>query len=177
MLAQNENIYGLLPCRRVSIAAILRWYRSAAPAPMATRWPMLAGRYPVIVPPTPGVLSALGFLYSDVKNEFAQTYSLCAPSTTPTGAQIGDILTKLGRDARAWQREEGIEELRQRRNLRGRCPLGMGHLGQALSDHPPPLQCRCHSRARASLRNRHQGPSIMGSWEPGGTIYSAALPL
>jgi hypothetical protein len=24
------------------------------------------------------------------------------------------------------------------------------------------LRCRCHSRARASLRNRHQGPSIMG---------------
>src|SRR5205823_5622197 len=34
--------------------------------------------------------------------------------------------------------------------------------GQALSGYPP-LQCRCHSRARASLRNRHQGPSIMGS--------------
>ena len=34
--------------------------------------------------------------------------------------------------------------------------------GQALSDYPP-LQCRCHSRARASLRNRHQGPSSMGS--------------
>ena len=30
-----------------------------------------------------------------------------------------------------------------------------------LSDYPP-LQCRCRSRARASLRNRHQGPSIMG---------------
>ncbi len=29
------------------------------------------------------------------------------------------------------------------------------------SDYPP-LQCRCRSRARASLRNRHQGPSIMG---------------
>jgi hypothetical protein len=25
-----------------------------------------------------------------------------------------------------------------------------------------PLHCRCRSRARASLRNRHQGPSIMG---------------
>jgi hypothetical protein len=25
-----------------------------------------------------------------------------------------------------------------------------------------PLQCRCRSRARASLRTRHQGPSIMG---------------
>src|SRR6266516_307758 len=29
------------------------------------------------------------------------------------------------------------------------------------SDYPP-LQCRCRSRARASLRNRRQGPSIMG---------------
>jgi hypothetical protein len=27
---------------------------------------------------------------------------------------------------------------------------------------PHLLRCRCHSRARASLRNRHQGPSIMG---------------
>ena len=26
----------------------------------------------------------------------------------------------------------------------------------------PPLQCRCRSRARASLRNRHQGPSSIG---------------
>src|SRR5258708_34587196 len=31
--------------------------------------------------------------------------------------------------------------------------------GQALSDYPPP-QCRCRSRARASLRNRHQGPCM-----------------
>ena len=33
--------------------------------------------------------------------------------------------------------------------------------GQALSDYPP-VQCRCRSRARASLRTRHWGPSIMG---------------
>ena len=37
----------------------------------------------------------------------------------------------------------------------------IGRFGQALSGYPP-LQCRCHPRARASLRNRHQGPSIMG---------------
>ena len=37
----------------------------------------------------------------------------------------------------------------------------IGRLGQALSGYLP-LQCRCRSRARASLRNRHQGPSIMG---------------
>ena len=35
----------------------------------------------------------------------------------------------------------------------------IGRLGQALSDHPP-LQCRCLTRARASLRNRHQGPCM-----------------
>jgi N-methylhydantoinase A len=73
---------------------------------------MLAGCYPVIVPPTPGVLSALGFLYSDVKNEFAQTFVRTVDEADPS--QIGDILTKLGRDARAWLREEGVDEPRQR---------------------------------------------------------------
>jgi hypothetical protein len=37
----------------------------------------------------------------------------------------------------------------------------IGRQGQALSGHPP-LRCQCRSRALASLRNRHQGPSIMG---------------
>jgi N-methylhydantoinase A len=73
---------------------------------------MLAGCYPVIVPPTPGVLSALGFLYSDVKNEFAQTFVRVVDEADPS--QISDILTKLGRDARAWLREEGVDESRQR---------------------------------------------------------------
>jgi len=35
----------------------------------------------------------------------------------------------------------------------------IGRLGQALSGYPP-LQCRCRSRARASLRTRHQGPCM-----------------
>src|SRR5207253_11318683 len=35
-------------------------------------------------------------------------------------------------------------------------------LRSAHSDYPPALPCRCRPRARASLRNRHQGPSIMG---------------
>jgi hypothetical protein len=38
------------------------------------------------------------------------------------------------------------------------------------------LQCRCRSRACASLRTRHHGPSIMGIRRRGGTIYWAALP-
>jgi N-methylhydantoinase A len=74
----------------------------------------LAGCYPAIVPPTPGVLSALGFLYSDVKNEFAQTFVRTIDEADPN--QIGDILTRLGREARAWLRDEGVEESRQRLN-------------------------------------------------------------
>src|SRR5260370_1419399 len=45
--------------------------------------------------------------------------------------------------------------------------------GQALSDYPP-RQCRCRSRARASLRNRHRGPSIMG-FEDGWNNLSGGL--
>src|SRR5262245_40643572 len=37
----------------------------------------------------------------------------------------------------------------------------IGRLGSSASDYPP-RQCECRSRARASLRNWHQGPSIMG---------------
>jgi hypothetical protein len=35
----------------------------------------------------------------------------------------------------------------------------------------PPAQCRCRSRARASLRNRHQGPSTMGFEEGWNNLY------
>jgi N-methylhydantoinase A len=72
----------------------------------------LARCYPVIVPPTPGVLSALGFLYSDVKNEFAQTVVRMIGDSEP--GQIGDILLRLGRDAIRWLRDEGIDEPNQR---------------------------------------------------------------
>ena len=69
---------------------------------------ILGGCFPVIVPPTPGVLSALGFLYSDVKNEFAQTFVRIIDETE--SSQINEILTKLGRSARIWLQEEGIPD-------------------------------------------------------------------
>jgi N-methylhydantoinase A len=111
----NENMFGAL--RLVTVQKGLD-PRDFALVPFGGAGPlhgnamaMLAGCYPVIVPPTPGVLSALGFLYSDVKNEFAQTFVRTMDDTDPS--QIGDILSKLGRDARAWLREEGIDEASQ----------------------------------------------------------------
>ena len=73
---------------------------------------ILAGCYPVIVPPTPGVLSALGFLYSDVKNEFAQTFIRTLDDVEP--GQMVDILTSLGGNAADWLREEGIPPEQQK---------------------------------------------------------------
>jgi N-methylhydantoinase A len=114
----NENMFGAL--RLVTVQKGLD-PRDFALVPFGGAGPlhgnamaMLAGCYPVIVPPTPGVLSALGFLYSDVKNEFAQTFVRTIDDVDPSA--IGDILTKLGRDARAWLRDEGIDESRQRLN-------------------------------------------------------------
>ena len=72
---------------------------------------MLAGCYPVIVPPTPGVLSALGFLYSDVKNEFAQTFIRNIDEAQ--SGEVSEVLSRLGRDAKIWLREEGIDESSQ----------------------------------------------------------------
>ena len=72
---------------------------------------MLAGCYPVIVPLTPGVLSALGFLHSDVKNEFARTFIRNIEDAAPD--QVSGILSDLGREARTWLGEEGIDETDQ----------------------------------------------------------------
>ena len=72
---------------------------------------MLAGCFPVIVPPTPGVLSALGFLCSDAKNEFARTYIRTIDEADP--ADVCAVLEALGEQARTWLREEGVSEAEQ----------------------------------------------------------------
>ena len=38
----------------------------------------------------------------------------------------------------------------------------IGQLGSSAFQAVHDWRCRCHSRARASLRNRHQGPSMLG---------------
>lgn len=111
----NENMFGAL--RLVTVQKgldprdfALVAFGGAGPLhgnAMAT----LAGCFPVIVPTAPGVLSALGFLYADVKNEFAQTHIRTLEDAQP--AQIADILAKLGKEAKAWLAEEGIAEPQQ----------------------------------------------------------------
>ncbi len=108
----NENMFGAL--RLVSVQKgldprdfALVAFGGAGPL-HGNAMGILGNCYPVIVPPTPGVLSALGFLYSDVKNEFAQTYVRNVGEAD--GSQLEEIYGRLGREARGWLREEGIEE-------------------------------------------------------------------
>jgi len=111
----NENMFGALRLVTVQKGLDPRDFALVAfggAGPLhGNAMAMLAGCYPVIVPPTPGVLSALGFLYADVKNEFAQTFVRNLEDVD--GGQLGDVLSRLGRSAKTWLQEEGIAEAGQ----------------------------------------------------------------
>ncbi len=66
----------------------------------------LMGSFPVIVPPSPGLLCALGDLVAGFRNEFAQTLIRLTKDTTDEELQA--ILGELEGRARAWMDAEGI---------------------------------------------------------------------
>lgn len=66
----------------------------------------LLGCYPVMVPPNPGVLSALGFLEADFKNEFVQTYIRSTVGLDP--AAVWTRFADLEGKAQAWLKEQEV---------------------------------------------------------------------
>ena len=60
----------------------------------------ILGSYPVIVPEESGVLSALGFIASDIKNEFSQTFVRSIATVTPDA--VREPLETLTARAREW---------------------------------------------------------------------------
>ena len=67
----------------------------------------LMGSFPVIVPPSPGLLCALGDLVADFRNEFAQTLIRLTADASPE--ELGGILRELERRAREWMDAQGID--------------------------------------------------------------------
>jgi N-methylhydantoinase A/oxoprolinase/acetone carboxylase beta subunit/N-methylhydantoinase B/oxoprolinase/acetone carboxylase alpha subunit len=67
----------------------------------------LLGCYPVIVPPTPGVLAALGDVFSPFRSEFAETFIHRFDDVTPD--HVGDRLRDLAARAEAWLSSEGVD--------------------------------------------------------------------
>lgn len=64
------------------------------------------GCYPVIVPPEPGVLSALGFVVADVRNEFVRAQRTAARALDLVGLRRD--LADLGAEALEWLDREGV---------------------------------------------------------------------
>ena len=73
----------------------------------------------VIVPPTPGVMSAFGFLSSDIQNEFPETYLRIAEQTP--AAELKETVDGLISQADEWLDGEGVEEEGKRFDLYADC--------------------------------------------------------
>lgn len=69
----------------------------------------LMGCYPVVVPANPGVLSALGFLEAEFKNEFVRTLIGSASGTDES--QIWASFTELSDKAVTWMDEQEVAEV------------------------------------------------------------------
>jgi N-methylhydantoinase A len=112
----NENMAGAL--RLVSVQRghdprdfALVAYGGAGPL-HANAVAKLMGSFPVIVPPAPGLLCAIGDLVADFRDEFAQTYIRLIGQAS--GGEVAGILDGLGARAQAWLAGEGIEESARR---------------------------------------------------------------
>ena len=67
----------------------------------------ILGCYPVIVPEESGVLSALGFISSEIKNEFSQTFVKSIAATTPDA--VREPFEALTARARDWLDSENVD--------------------------------------------------------------------
>ena len=73
----------------------------------------------VIVPPTPGVMSAFGFLTSDIQNEFPETYLRVAEGTP--ASELKETIEGLISQADQWLEGEGVAEDDKRFDLYADC--------------------------------------------------------
>jgi len=73
----------------------------------------------VIVPPTPGVMSAFGFLTSDIQNEFPETYLRVAEETP--SSELRETVERLISQADQWLENEGVAEEDKRFDLYADC--------------------------------------------------------
>jgi len=73
----------------------------------------------VIVPPTPGVMSAFGFLTSDIQNEFPETYLRVAEDTP--ASELKETIERLIAQADQWLEGEGVAEDDKRFDLYADC--------------------------------------------------------
>jgi N-methylhydantoinase A len=108
----NENMHGTL-----RVVSVERGYdpREFGLVAFGGAGPMHAnaladvmGAYPLVVPPGPGVMSAFGFLTSDIQNEFSETY--LRTDLDVDADDVDDELRSLRAEATEWLESEGVAE-------------------------------------------------------------------
>ncbi|ADU95962.1 hydantoinase/oxoprolinase family protein [Geobacillus sp. Y412MC52] len=111
----NENMYGA-----IRVVSVEKGYdpRDFALIALGGAGPLhanalgrLSGSFPVIIPPTPGVLSALGFLQSDIRNEYSKTF-IRTLSQIDVRSLIRE-LNELGKEAEEWLIQESVPKDQQ----------------------------------------------------------------
>ena len=80
----------------------------------------------VIIPPTPGVMSAFGFLSSDIQNEFPETYLRIAEETP--ASELESRVSALISQADEWLTGEGVEGENKRFDLYADCRYYMQNI-------------------------------------------------
>ncbi|WP_345779798.1 hydantoinase/oxoprolinase family protein [Halosolutus halophilus] len=108
----NENMHGAL-----RVVSVERGYdpREFGLVAFGGAGPMHANAladvmdaYPMIIPPGPGVMSAFGFLTSDIQNEFSETY--LETEEDVDGTDVYEELQALEEEASEWLVSEGVDE-------------------------------------------------------------------
>ena len=114
----NENMFGALRLVSVQKGHDPREFALVAlggAGPLhANALSILIGSWPSIIPPTPGVLSALGFLHSDIRNEFSRT--VITTLSKIDVQQMKRYFRELKEQARAWLDSERIPARQQKMN-------------------------------------------------------------
>jgi len=77
----------------------------------------LMDSWPVIIPPAPGVLCALGDVSSEYRNEFGLSFTRTFDKTS--AGEVAEVLDELGRKASEWLSQEGIGKQHQHIHYEG----------------------------------------------------------
>lgn len=119
----NENMHAALRVVSVERGYDPRYFGLVAfggAGPMhATALGKLMQTAPVVIPPTPGVMSAFGFLSSDIQNEFPGTYLQIAEETP--ASELKETVDGLINQADGWLDGEDVDEENKQFDLYADC--------------------------------------------------------
>lgn len=124
----------------------------------------------VVIPPTPGVVSALGGLIADLRNDFIRT--IWCEVKPESMAALGPVLDELGEVARTWLAAQGYHGEGQIR-----LSADMRYSGQSFEIETPleAAWIRTGNMAEISAAFHREHERLYGHADPGATIQMVNL--